>query len=61
MAKLHGPTRCASLGDMAPVQASHLNEEGRAETILLFTGSQGPEKLCDLSKATQHCEWQGCS
>ena len=47
---------CASLRDMAPVQASHLCEE-RAETILLFTGPQGPEKLCNLSKATQHCEW----
>lgn len=41
---------------MAPVQASHLCEE-RAETIFLFTGPQGPEKSCNLSEATQHCEW----
>lgn len=37
------------------------HEEGKAGAISLFTGPQGPEKLCDLFKATQHCKWPGCS
>lgn len=48
------------LGGQAPVYASQVGgRQGRSHPLRI--GPQGPERLGDLSKATQHCEWQGCS